>query len=349
MVTQKLSIDSSERKELARRARSQARRHDEVRRARLILMLANGTTYETIQQRLRCSPSYISLWRQRFLRQRVAGLEARYKGSAATVMTPEVEAWVLNKTRQKPSDGSTHWSTRKLARELRVNHTLIARVWKRAGIKPHRLERYMASNDVNFEAKAADIIGLYINPPQHAAVFCVDEKSALQALDRTLPVLPLSPGRLERHGFEYHRHGTLSLLAGLNTRTGEVLGQAVPRHTSDKFVAFLEQIVAAQPAGQEIHIIADNLSTHKTKRVEEFLQRHPQVHLHYTPTYSSWLNQIELWFAKIQRDLIARGIFKSVKDLERKIMRFIKHYNAHAQPFKWAYKDPSRRIILLPD
>ena len=171
------------------------------------------------------------------------------------------------------------------------------------------MRRYLLIEDPDFEKKAADIIGLYLNPPDHAVVFCVDEKTAIQALDRLDPVLPLSPGRAEAHGFEYYRHGTLSLYAALDTRSGEILAKTAQRHTSTEFVAFLAQVVASQPLGREIHVIADNLSAHKTKLVEDFLATHPQVHIHFTPTYSSWLNQVEIWFAKTQRQLIARGIF----------------------------------------
>ncbi len=184
----------------------------------------------------------------------------------ATVLTPELEARILDVTRRPPPDGATHWSTRKLGEHLDVSHMMVARVWRKHGLKPHRIERYMASNDPDFEKKAADIIGLYLNPPAHAAIFCVDEKTAIQALDRKDPVLPLSPGRLERHGFEYFRHGTLSLYAAFNTKTGEVLGKTAARHTSAEFVAFLADIVVNQPRGKEIHVIADNLSTHKTVR-----------------------------------------------------------------------------------
>ena len=175
-------------------------------------------------------------------------------------------------------------------------------------------------------------------------MFCVDEKTAIQALDRGDPVLPLSPGRAERHGFEYYRHGTLSLYAAFNTKTGEVLGKTAARHTSAEFVAFLAEIVVNQPATQEIHVIADNLSAHKTKQVTEFLDRNPNVHLHFTPTYSSWLNQVELWFAKIERDVIARGVFTSVPDLRRKLMRYIRQYNKAPKTIKWHYRDPTRRI-----
>ena len=255
-----------------------------------------------------------------------------------------MEARILEATRQAPADGSTHWSTRKLAAHLGVSHMRVARVWAKHGLKPHRLDRYLASTDPDFERKAADVIGLYLNPPQHAAVFCVDENTAIQALDRKDPVLPLSPGRAERHGFEYYRHGTLSLYAAFNTKTGEVLGKTAERPTSEQFVAFLTDLVTNQPTGKEIHVIADNLSAHKTTRVTAFLQTHPQMHLHFTPTYSSWLNQVELWFAKIERDVIARGVFTSVKDLAKKLMRYIRHYNKAPKIVKWKYCDPSRRI-----
>ena len=231
-----------------------------------------------------------------------------------------------------------------MAAQLRVNHMRVARAWARAGLQPHRRRHYMKSEDPFFESKAADVIGLYLQPPAHAAVFCVDEKSAIQALDRLDPVLPLSPGRAERHGFEYYRHGTLSLYAALNTASGEVLGKTASRHTSVEFVDFLGQVVSTQPATQSIHLIADNLSAHKTKRVESFLAEHPNVTLHFTPTYSSWLNQVEIWFSKIQRDLIARGIFRSKADLARKIMRYIRHYNKAALPFKWTYRNTAKRI-----
>src|SRR5580693_10593130 len=213
-------------------------------------------------------------------------------------------AKVLEKTRQAPPDGSTHWSLRKMAAVMQVNKNLIARIWKEADLKPHRLERYMASNDPQFEEKAASIIGLYLNPPQNAAVFCVDEKSAIPALDRLDRRLPLSPGRAEKHGFEYHRHGTLSLYAALNPQTGEVLGQTATRHTSQEFVAFLEEVVATQPIEREVHVILDNFATHKTDLVKAFLEQHPNVTFHFTPTYSSWLNQVESWFSKLQREVI---------------------------------------------
>src|SRR5213595_949545 len=274
----------------------------------------------------------------------MAGLQGRHKGSRPRMATAAVQARVVRRVQQKPNDGSTHWSCRKWASELGVSKSTVQRILTQARLKPHRWEGYLASNDPDFESKAADIIGLYMNPPQHAAVFCVDEKTAIQALDRLDPVLPLSPGRAERHGFEYYRHGTLSLYAAFNTKTGEVFGKTAARHTSAEFVAFLTDIVVNQPRGKEIHVIADNLSEHKTKRVDEFLAGHANVHLHFTPTYSSWLNQVELWFAKIERDVIARGVFTSVPDLKRKRMRYIRQYNKAPRTVTWKYFDTARRI-----
>lgn len=338
-------LTEAERLELDERAASRNGRADDARRARLIVLLAGGRTWSEIRDKLDCNDGFIDRWSRRFREERLAGLFSRHAGQAASTLTPALEARILEWTlKRKPADGSTQWSTRKLGTQLKVSHMMVARVWTKHGLKPQRLDRYMATNDPDFETKAADIIGLYLNPPDHAAVFCVDEKTAIQALDRKDPVLPLSPGRAERHGFEYFRHGTLSLYAAFNTRTGEVLGKTAARHTSAEFVAFLADIVVNQPRGKEIHVIADNLSAHKTTQVADFLERHPKVYIHYTPTYSSWLNQVELWFGKIERDVIARGVFTSVTDLRRKLMKYIRHYNKAPKPVKWRYFDPSRRI-----
>ena len=345
MRTEPLTLTKQQRDELRQRVRRPTTPTGEARVARVLLLLAEGHTYVEIQELVGCSSAIISEWKKRFLGEGLAGLHRRHRGRVAKVLTPRMEARILSWTRKKPTDGSTHWSTRKLAKHLGIHHMMVARTWQKAGLKPHRVERYMASNDPDFERKAADIIGLYLKPPQHAAVFCLDEKTAIQALDRKDPVLPMSPGRAERHGFEYYRHGTLSLYAAFNTRTGTVLGKTAARHTSAEFVAFLEDLVAHQPKRKKIHIILDNLSTHKTKRVERFLEEHPNVKLHFTPTYSSWLNQVELWFSKIERDVIARGVFTSVKDLSRKLMRYIRNHNKKPKPIKWKYSNPAHRII----
>ncbi len=334
----------AEHRELGKRVSSRRGRADDARIARMLLLLADGASYTQVQQTVGCTAPFISKWKRRFLEERLAGLYARHEGRPIQVLTPRMEARILSWTQKKPTDGSTHWSTRRLAKKLGIHHMMVARTWKKHGLQPHRIEHYKASNDPDFETKAADIIGLYMNPPQHAAVFCIDEKTAIQALDRRDPILPLSPGRAERHGFEYVRHGTLSLYAAFDTKTGVVLGKTVRRHTSQEFVAFLEQLVASHKRKREIHVILDNLSAHKTAKVAQFLEANPKVRLHFTPTYSSWLNKIELWFSKIERALIHRGVFTSTHDLTRKIMRYIRKYNEDPKPVKWTYNDPSRRI-----
>jgi transposase len=339
-----IQLSGEEREELTRWSNSRTLPAGDVFKARLVLALADGVSYSRIEAELKTSRPTIARWKARFEEGRIAGLEGRHIGSRPRTVTPAMQARVLKKTQQKPADGSTHWSCRKMAAATGISSTTIHRIWSKTRLKPHRLDRYMASNDPAFEQKAADIIALYMDPPQHAAVFCVDEKTAIQALDRLDPVLPLSPGRAERHGFEYYRHGTLSLYAALDVQTGKVQGKTAKRHTSDEFVAFLNQVIASAPAAQEIHIVLDNLSAHKTPTVADFLERNPRVRLHFTPTYSSWLNQVEIWFAKIQRDVITRGVFTSVADLSRKLMKYIRAYAKSARPFRWTYTDPSRRI-----
>jgi len=343
---QRLILAPPERRELQRRVRSRTLRAEDVRRAQVILAVAGGQGVRGTAAAVGCSTSYVQRWSARFRAGRLSGLAAQHKGRAAGKAAARLEARILEWTRRGPDDGSTHWSSRRLAAKLKLNHMMVARVWRRHGLQPHRLRHHMASDDPDFESKAADIIGLYLQPPAHAAVFCVDEKTAIQALDRLDPVLPLSPGRAESHGFEYFRHGTLSLYAALETQSGTVLGKTAARHTSAEFVSFLGEIVASQPAGKAIHVIADNLSAHKTKLVAEFLAAHPQVRMHYTPTYSSWLNQVENWFARIQRHVITRGVFSSVADLRRKLLRYIRHYNKTATPIRWTYSNPAHRVKL---
>ena len=277
-------LTAEERRELERRVRARTLRAEDVRRARVLLMLDAGHAYAMIQQAVQCDARYVSRWKKRFLEARLGGLYSRHRGRAVAQRTPRTEARILAWTRKPPPDGSTHWSSRKLARQLGISHI--------------RLD----------------------------------------------PVLPLSPGRAERHGVEYYRHGTLSLYAALDTQTGAVVGKTATRHTSEEFVAFLAHIVVGQPRRRDIHIIVDNLSAPKSKRVQQFLADHPRLHLHFTPTYSSWLNQFELWFSKIEREVIARGVFTSVPDLKRKLMRYIRQSNKTAKPIKWSYTNVSRRI-----
>jgi transposase len=341
-----LKLTAEQKLELQRWAQSRTLPAGDVFRARLLLALAEGITYREIARSMKTSTPTVARWKVRFEQHGMAGLEGRHRGSKPRAATPGVHARVIRRVQQKPGDGSSHWSCRKLAHELGLSKSTVQRILVQAKLKPHRLERYLASDDPDFEAKAADIIGLYLDPPQHAAVFCVDEKTAIQALDRLDPVLPMSPGRAERHGFEYYRHGTLSLYAALDVKTGKVEGKTAKRHTSAEFIAFLNQLLSRARWAKQIHIVLDNLSAHKTKAVEEFLAQHPKVHFHFTPTYSSWLNQVELWFAKIQRDVIRRGVFTSVADLARKLRKYIAAYAKSARPFRWTYTDPQRRIHI---
>src|SRR5258706_9108588 len=315
-----------------------------VRRARVILALHEGASYSTIVAAHGVTDKYVAKWKQRVRESGILALGDAPRSGRPDRLDPRVEAKILALTQEAPPAPLTHWTTRRMATRVGVSHMTVARVWQRAGFKPHQLERYLTSDDPEFEAKAADVIGLYLAPPTNAVVFSVDEKTAIQALDRLDPVLPMSPGRAEKHGFEYKRHGTLSLYAALDVKTGKVEGKTAKRHTSAEFLGFLNQLVKKARWAQQIHIVLDNLSAHKTKAVEEFLEQNPKVRFHFTPTYSSWLNQVELWFAKIQRDVIARGVFTSLADLARKLRKYIRAYAKSAKPFRWTYTDPRRRI-----
>lgn len=315
-----------------------------ARRARVILALADGASYAEIAAAHGVTDAYIARWKQRVVAGGVAALGDLPRSGRGDRLDPRLEAKILARTQEPPPAPFTHWTTRRMATVIGVSAATVYRVWHRAGLKPHRLEHYVTSDDPDFEAKAADIIGLYLTPPANAVVFSIDEKSHIQALDRLDPVLPLSPGRAERHGFEYKRNGTLSLYAALEVGTGRVQGMTAERHTSASFLAFLEQVVATQPKPWQIHFIVDNFAAHKTAAVKEWLKEHPRVTMHYTPTYSSWLNQVELWFAKIERDCIARGIFTSTADLRRKLMQYIRAHNKTCQPIQWSYSNVKHRI-----
>ncbi len=343
-IAMDITLPAADRKVLTGMLRSTSIPAGIARRARVILALADGESYNSIASALGVTDAFVARWKRRFVEGGLLALGDLPRRGRPDRLSPKTEAKILARTRDKPPAPLTHWSARRMAKVTGVSHMTVARVWKRAGLKPHRLERYMASDDPDFERKAADVIGLYLDPPTNAVVFSVDEKSAIQALDRLDPVLPLSPGRAERHGFEYKRNGTLSLYAALDIRTGHVEGMTAERHTSAEFLRFLSRLITGQPKQKEIHIIVDNLSAHKTKAVEAWLVANPQVTIHYTPTYSSWLNQVELWFSKIERDMIARGIFKSTTDLRRKLMHYIRQHNKTCQPIKWSYSNPKNRI-----
>jgi transposase len=344
-----LTLTTADRADLERVIRATSTPAGIARRARCVLLLADGHSYSAVCAALGVTDRFVARWKRRFAAGGVLALadDAR-AGRQDHRLSPAVEARILRITREeRPPTPLTHWTSRRLAARVGVSNGTVLRVWRRAGLKPHRLARYVATTDPEFETKAADIIALYLDPPEHAVVLCVDEKTAIQALDRVDPVLPLSPGRAERHGFEYFRHGTRSLYAALEVTTGRVTGMPAARHASADYLAFLDRVVAGYRRRQELHVILDNLSAHKTKAVRAWQAAHPHVHFHFTPTYSSWLNQVELWFAKIERDVIARGIFTSVPDLKKKLLQYIKLHNATAQPFQWVYANPKRRVRAI--
>ena len=340
-------LSSKERNHLESIVRSTHLAAGWVRRAQVLLLLAKGLSVRAIQTQTGMSPRRQRHWRQQFEKCGLDGLLDARRPGRPKKLGAEKESAILAATEQSPVAPLTHWSTRRLARRVGVSHSTVMRVWHKAGRQPHRLQRYMASPDPDFEAKAKAILGLYLNPPENAVVVCVDEKTAIQALDRTQPGLPMRPGRPERQSVEYVRHGTVSLLAALEVQTGKVQGRCVPRPTSNEFVRFLDEAVVGQRRRQ-VHVILDNLSAHKTAAVKAWLGEHPKVRLHFTPTYSSWLNQIEIWLGLISRDCIRRGVFKSAPDLSKKIMAYIRLYNRHARPFHWTYRNPRKRIHVSP-
>jgi len=314
-----------------------------VRRARVLLLLADGVSLRQIQAQTGMSPRRIQHWKRSWRKQGLDGLLDVPRAGRPKKLTVAKEAAILAATEEPPPGSHTHWSTRRLARRVGLSNVTVMRVWHKAGLQPHRLRRYMASPDPHFEAKAKDILGLYLHPPDNTAVFCVDEKTAIQALDRTQPALPLRPARPERQTVEYVRHGTVSLFAALEVHSGKVVGLCAPHHTSREFLQFLEEAVAPHRR-KTIQVILDKLSAHKTPAVRAWAQRHPNVTFHFTPTYASWLNQVEIWLGMITRDCIRRGVFHSVSDLAHKIMTYIRLYNRNAQPFRWTYRNPRKRI-----
>jgi len=317
---------------LAHRARSQSLL---ARRARVVLACAEGLDNQAVAKKLRCSKGMVGKWRSRFLRARMEGLyDEPRPGTPRTVSDDQVEQVVIQTLESTPR-GQTHWSTRELAKATGLSRMTISRIWHAFGLQPHRSESFKLSPDPLLIEKVRDIVGLYMHPPDHAVVFCVDEKSQIQALDRTQPMLPLRPGQLERRTHDYKRHGTTSLFAALDLKTSRVIGQLHRRHRSQEFRRFLDTIEANVPADYDIHIILDNYGTHKTAIIRKWFAKRPRFHLHFTPTYGSWINLVERWFAEITNKRIRRGIFRSVKELEAAIREYIDVHNEDPKPFVW--------------
>ena len=332
---QSLTITEEERERLeslAHRARSQPLL---ARRARVVLGCAEGLDNQSVARKLRCSVGMVGKWRARFLKARLEGLyDEPRPGAPRTVSDAQVEQVVIQTLESTPR-GETHWSTRGLAKATGLSRMTISRIWHAFGLQPHRTDAFKLSPDPLLIEKVRDIVGLYINPPEHALVLCVDEKSQIQALDRTQPLLPLQPGQVERRTHDYKRHGTSSLFAALELKTSQVIGQLHRRHRSVEFRKFLDLIEAQVPASLDVHIILDNYSTHKTAIIRKWFAKRPRFHVHFTPTYGSWINLVERWFAELTNKRIRRGAFRSVKELEAAIRDFIAIHNKASTPFVW--------------
>src|SRR5579862_4704377 len=317
---------------LAHRARSQPLL---ARRARVVLACAEGLDNRTVARKLRCSVGMVGKWRARFLRARLEGLyDEPRPGPPRQVSDDQIEQVVIQTLESTPR-GQTHWSTRELASATGLSRMTISRIWHAFGLQPHRTETFKLSPDPLLIEKVRDIVGLYRNPPDHALVFCVDEKSQIQALDRTQPLLPMRPGQAGRRTHDYKRHGTTSLFAALELKTSRVIGQLHRRHRSAEFRQFLDAIAANVPADLQAHIIMDNYGTHKTALIRKWFAKRPRFHVHFTPTYGSWINLVERWFAEITNQRIRRGVFRSVPELEAAIREYIAAHNQNPKPFVW--------------
>ena len=317
---------------LAHRARSQALL---ARRARVVLACAEGLDNMAVAKKLRCSPGMVGKWRSRFLHSRLEGLYDEPRPGAPRQVSDEQVEQVIIRTLETTPRGQTHWSTRELAKATGFSRMTISRIWRAFGLQPHRADSFKLSPDPQLIEKVREVVGVYMNPPDHALVFCVDEKSQIQALDRSQPMLPLRPGQVERRTHDYRRHGTTSLFAALEVKTGRVIGQLHRRHRSVEFRKFLDTIEANVPADLDVHIILDNYGTHKTAIIRNWFAKRPRFHLHFTPTYGSWINLVERWFAEITNKRIRRGIFRSVRELEEAIREYIDIHNEDAKPFVW--------------
>src|SRR5260370_32709693 len=306
-----------------------------ARRARIVLLCAEGRDNKIVARTLHVTRAPVGKWRGRFVRDRLEGLYDEPRPGARRTITDEQVEQVIVRTLETTPRGATHWSVRGLAKATGLSRMTISRIWRAFGLQPHRTDTFKLSPDPLLIEKVRDIAGLYMNPPDHALVLCVDEKSQIQALDRTQPLLPLRPGPLERRTHDYKRHGTTSLFAARELKTLRVIAPLHRRHRSSEFRKFLDGIEAHVPAGLDVHIILDNYGTHKTAMIRKWFAKRPRFHVHFTPTYGSWINLVERWFAELTNKRIRRGVFRSVKDLEAAIRWYIDIHNEHPRPFVW--------------
>jgi transposase len=330
-----LSLKPEEREHLEALARSHSLPHKIVTRARIVLMAAEGKTITEIARSTGVVHQTASNWRRRFAERGIAGLHDELRpGRPRSIPDEKIAALIKRTLETKPEDG-THWSCRTIAEETGISKSTVSRVWRTFGIQPHRQRHFKISNDPFFVEKVRDVVGLYLSPPDKAIVLAVDEKSQIQALERTQPMLPLGLGYVEGVTHDYVRHGTMTLFAALDVATGRVITQTKRRHRHQEFLAFLRHIDRSVPGDLDVHLIIDNYATHRHAKVRTWLARRPRFHVHFTPTYASWLNQVERWFGIITQRAIRRGSFRHVRDLIEKIRRFVDSYNSKAKPFSW--------------
>lgn len=304
-------------------------------RARIVLASSEGLDNVKVAKQLRVCDETVAKWRRRFIESGVDGLlDAPRPGAPRSILDDDVERVVVATLESTPK-GATHWSTRDMAKHAGISHSSVGRIWRAFGLQPHRSETFKLSNDPLFIEKLRDIVGLYMNPPEHAVVLCVDEKTQIQAVDRTQPLLPLRPGQVERRSHDYVRHGTTSLFAALDVKAGTVIGETFRRHRAEDFRCFLDTINDSVPADLDVHVVADNYSTHKAPVVCRWFAKHPRFHIHFTPTYSSWLNLVERWFGLLTEKQIKRGADRSTAALEKRIHEYLDVTNADPKPFHW--------------
>ena len=329
-----ISLTKEEQEKLNKIVRSHNASHKLVKRAKIILEAAKGLTNETIGEKLSLSQKMITLWRNNFFINRLDGLNDKPKsGRPRTVRSPEKVAEVIHRTLIKP-EGMTHWSTRNMGKETGISHSSVHRIWENVDLKPHRIKTFKYSKDPLLEQKIVDVVGLYLNPPENALVISVDEKSQIQALERTRPPLAMKPGSIERQTHDYKRHGTITLFGALKIATGEAIGECYPKHRNIEFRKFLNKLNKEIPTG-EIHLIMDNYGTHKHENVEKWFSLHPRFHRHFTPTSASWMNMIEIWFGILTRKALKRSSFDSVASLVGGIKAYLDVWNRHPKPFVW--------------
>lgn len=333
--TIRLELTTAQRSELEQLTRARKSAQAEAMRAKAVLLSADGLTDQQVAREIGLSNASVGKWRKRYAAEGMAGLTDAPRSGAPRSIGDDQVAEVLRLTLESKPEQGTHWSTRKMADKVGISNERVSVIWRIFGLQPHRTETFQLSTDPFFVEKVRDVVGLYMSPPENALVLCVDEKSQCQALERSQPILPMMPGLPERRSHDYFRHGTTTLFAALDVKTGEVYAQCQPRHRHQEFLKFLRHIEKTTPPDLDLHVIVDNYAAHKTKAVRQWLVRHPRWQLHFIPTHSSWLNQVERFFAKITLEVIRRGSFASVAQLRTAILEYIDQHNADPAPFNW--------------